>query len=202
VNINSPTAYMTDDPAAVAAFLAACAAQAEFARNVHAAAAAVGKNIGAMRAKSVFGNDETVGLGTDTPDDRPAGWVYSKSKGYLVPGRGKAGDAARAWLKAHQPPEDIYTWTVLAGFGLPANDMLGTTSAGFRMGRPSVAYHDDKLWALYLGTPGLWCESNPKPVTWTPCKVSEFYIALEASKEAAATARAADTSAGQEVPSA
>ena len=86
--------YSTNDPATVAAFIAACDAEREFAQKVVASAAALGKNKGALRSSGVFGGPpETLGLAADDPNDPPEGWVYLKGRDKL---RSETGDAPLA----------------------------------------------------------------------------------------------------------
>lgn len=175
-----PKAYSTDDPTAVAAFTAARDASVAFARKVVADAEALGKNKGALRTSTGSdGGYETIGIAPDDPDDPPEGWVYSKAREALVPRRGKAGESARKWLAEHQPPKETRIRAVMAEHGLPVNDMHGDG----RFGLPAIGVHDGVLWALYLGTPGLWFAGDKQPeITWTPRKLSEYYAAHEASE--------------------
>jgi hypothetical protein len=188
------TAYSTDDPAIVAAFIAARDAGNAFATQVIADAAALGRNKGPLRTSDLHdGTYTTAGLAPDDPTDPPVGWVYSKGRDMLVPRRGKAGDAARRWLDGHQPPTGSQVRAVMAEHGLPLNDMLGAGQNGMsiRFNVPEIAHHDGTLWALYQGTPGSWFGGKDQPkCTWTPRKLSEYYAAREAAEAAeAAVAR-------------
>jgi hypothetical protein len=108
-----------------------------------------------------------------------------------VPRRGKAGDAARAWLREYQL--DVDPRVVLAERGLPHNgrrpkdDGLGS----FYITKPKVFVHDSILWALYSGEVDGDC-------TWTPRRLSEFHAAWEAyeDSEKAKATEVAEAGAG------
>lgn len=187
-----PRAFATTNPVTVAAFLAACDAEREFARSVVESAAAIGRNKGPLRSSGVFGEPpETIGLAEDDPQDPPDGWIYSKSQEHLVPRRGKAGDPAREWLKAHQPIASARK--VTEEHGLPFNDLLGHADNGITrlFNVPIVFHHDGTLWALYRGTPGRWAGGAQEPGPgWDERKLSEFYAARESRDAAEPTPQA------------
>jgi hypothetical protein len=190
----TPTAYATNDPTVVAAFLAARDAESAFASHVIREAYALGNNTGVMRNGITSGQGyTTVGLAPKDEADPPAGWTYSSRKRMLVPARGRAGDAARQWLKDHQPPAEANVYGVLAAHGLPQNDLRGFKDGARLFSVPMVGHVDGTVWALYDGTPGVWYESEPREPSppWEKRKLSEFYAAQEAA-EAAAARDAAD----------
>jgi hypothetical protein len=167
-------AYSTDNPEIVAAFVAAVQARSAFAARIIADAEALGNNKGPLRTAGVLGLDRTVGLAPDDPENPPAGWRYMKSLNRLEPvARGKAGEAARAWLAAHQPSPAEDGRAVLEGHGLPRTTGMSAMFSSGTVSTPQIFEHDGTVWALYDRKPEREC-------TWTPRKLSEFHAAREA----------------------
>lgn len=173
-------AYSTDNPDTVAAFTAAVKARSAFAARIIAAAETLGNNKGPLRGGGVMTGYLTVGLAPDDPENPPAGWRYLKSRDRLEPARGKAGDAARAWLNEHQPPADADGRTVMEAHGLPRTTGLGATFSTGMVSTPQIFEHDGSVWALYDRKP-------EKECTWTPRKLSEYHAAREAFEAADTT---------------
>lgn len=166
---NDEHVYSTSDPAVVAAFKSTAEAFRDGGRRAREDAEKLGKNKGALMISGPLGKPRAVGLEPDDPADPPQGWQYIKSRGRLEPCRGKAGEAARNWLDAHQPPD---LRGVMGEHGLPAYYRRGHI-----IGAPALFEHDGTVWALFGGEPQGSC-------SWERRKLSEFYAAREAADEA------------------
>lgn len=169
--------YATNDTATVAVYRETVAAFNEMGRKAGEDAEALGKNKGALIRNHRVSAPEVVGLGADDPTDPPAGWRYSKAEECLVPRRGQAGEPARQWLDAHQPPD---LRAVLEQHGLPRTCKPGEDFRFF-LSTPGVFEHDGTVWALYPAAPDGEC-------AWTPRKLSEWHAAREAAEEAQSAA--------------
>ena len=176
-------AYSTDDPAAVAAFKAATDALADCQRRARESTEELGKNNGPLIYRHPLFGLEVVGLAALDPADPPQGWRYLKTREYLVPRRGAAGDAARKWLADHQPPN---LRAIMADHGLPRCSKSDPDSMSYRIMAPKVFEYQGTVWALYRGVIDGEC-------SWTPRKLSEFHAAREAAEEA--ERQAAETAA-------
>ncbi|MER7331612.1 MULTISPECIES: hypothetical protein [unclassified Micromonospora] len=163
--------YSTSDPTTVAAFKAAADAFRDGGRRAREDAEKLGKNKGALMISGPIGKPRLVGLEPDDPTDPPQGWQYIKSRERLEPRRGRAGDAARHWMDAHQPPD---LRGVMGEHGLPAYYRRENI-----IGAPELFEHGGTLWALFKGEPQGSC-------SWEPRKLSEFYAAREAMESAEA----------------
>lgn len=170
VNDTPKVAYKTSDPAIVGAWKATADAIREAGKLAADAAEQIGKNKGLMIQRSMD-EERFVGLAPIDPSDPPEGWRYVRSQ--FEPRRGKAGDAARAWLKSIQRPN---MREVLAEHGLPK---LTTMKYGF-FGVPGLVLHNNTIYAIYKGGP-----SNEPGPAWELCRASEFYAAEEDADAAA-----------------
>lgn len=176
--------YATSDATIVTAYRDTAAAFNEMGRKAREDAAALGKNQGALIRNHRTSRPEVVGLAALDPADPPAGWRYSKAEECLVPRRGKAGESARQWLDAHQPPD---LRAVLEQHGLPRVCQPGPDFRFF-LATPGLLEHDDMVWAMYPAAPDGEC-------TWERRKVSEFHAAREAMEAAEEAEKKAEATA-------
>lgn len=178
-------AYSTDLSEIVADYREARRAYTEVASAAHHAAIAMGCE-GIYSTGNAFGPPVLVGLATSDKENGPEGWVWSRARNMLLPRRGKAGDAARAWLSAHQLPKQDARG-VLAEHGLPRNSKVPSRprDGAFDVLLPTLFEHEGVVWALYTGKPGSWTGQGEVSAAWTPRRLSEYYAAKESVESAA-----------------
>lgn len=167
--------YSTSDPETVATYHRVLTELGEFGERTRAACEAVGGNKGPLVNRGMWGRpDEIVALEPDGSGEIPDGWRMVR--GRLEPRRGKAGDGARQWLAAHQPPDLRHA---LVAHGLPRHATVpGGDGLRLRLVAPVLFEMDGTLWAGYAGKPGDSFLDKGDACTWTPRKLSEFYTAL------------------------
>jgi hypothetical protein len=178
--MTSEYAFRTDDPAVVAAYQQAQQARLQAGEALVAEAEEIGNNKGPAVSRGVFGcGDEVVGLFADNSEDPPAGWIYRKGRGCLVPRTGKAGDVAREFLDRHR---EIGTdpRVTLAKHGLPFDSRVPMDDGRISLRKPVVFEHDGALYAKFSGDP----RTDPlsgqdRGCTWPEIPLSQFYAALE-----------------------
>lgn len=166
--MTTQTAYRCTDPAVTHAFQQWKDDYETHRRRVIDEAEQLGNNTGVMGTQSIFGL-RIVGLATDDPDTPPAGWKYSKAKGYLRPDRRtKAGKEADAWLKKAQPPSHL---TFLHDHGMPTDNIRATG----QIYMPGAEVVDGDL-LVFWG-----CDVPAEKVTgpWERIPLSRYYAAIE-----------------------
>lgn len=173
-------AYSTDNPTVLAAFHETATAMKDYLPRLRAAIDAMPGAKNPLVRSGIWGaRDELVAMEADGSGEMPDGWRVVR--GRLEPRRGKPGDGARAWLRAHQPPDVRNT---LAEHGLPRHSSVPSGGGGFRLMSPTLFEHDGALWALYEGEPGRGVLDDGKTCTWAPRRLSEFHAAQEAFEAA------------------
>jgi hypothetical protein len=176
-------AYSTDNPEAVAVYLAAKANQETWRDRVMAALEALGAGPQVYIRNGMFGDPNRIIALEPKGNHVPEGWRLLKRDGLLHPRRGKPGDPARKWLADHQPQDVRHA---LVAYGLPRNVWVPRSSNfGYRVVAPDIFEHARVLWARYEAEPGK-DDSHSEPCTWTPRKLSEYHAAFEAFQEATA----------------
>lgn len=177
------TAYVTHDPETVAAMREAMATYRAWGSALAPAAAALGKNQGALGSAGLGSEPRIHGLKPDDPADPPEGWIYRKGQDMLVPRNGAPGEGARAWLRRHCTPPKRPS-KVLIEHGMPPYSGTPVRGGQHSIHRAEITPTPDAVHVLHRGdiTNGLarlWGGLDEMHERWQPEPLSAYHLARE-----------------------